>query len=902
MADDPLIGFQTDSLRFEKLLGKGAMGAVYRGVQLGLDRAVAIKVISPQLADDADYIARFGREARTIGKLVHPNVIACHDFGPSPGPRGEQLYLMVLEFVDGWSLGGLAKGKRLAVRQVLELHSQAAEGLYAAHQLGIVHRDVKPDNIMVTKTGDAKLADFGLARQMENAQLTQAGSIMGSPAFMSPEACRGEEPTPASDIYSLGCSVYQTLTGGAVYPSNSALQVMQEHLNSPIPKLSASRPDLAALQPLLERCLAKDPKSRFPDAHALAKALRHAATQVPKDLMAGRMARAELASAAEPGTSQTEVSRPSLGKRADATHATEPMSPVVRQRRRLVVGVVGAIVACIVVLAVVGKKPPPSPATPTVPTVAVTPADAHPASPTPAVPAPSPKTAPVDAHTAAITATLDNAQRLIRDSDLPKAEATLRDLMVSGELKTRKKALQEELDQAWKAQAAKIAQDLDIQERLITRDTATAIAGLEALRVPDHHPDLIARRDKLLAQAREHKPVTPPVVAVRPSTPDTAPQTVNELPKVTLLRNEDLAPLQRVPAGHPRLPGKLPLGDLLLAFSQPFQERTCLLLRMPASRGGEDGLLLVIHGGTLGEKRTLRVETRPLGGQAAELLQNVTLSGTDWDVVPLRFTDHMQGIREVFLSTVGTVREPFYLAKAAFCANGIPGWNDLGLAAGTLTQMDTLRNGSFFHLIGAIKSRRTDFPQYDQCRIALPDALFKDAHDQIATLLSSLDARFATDPAHPDHEKPSAGRAVIPYSNATAVRYLIDKSGGERGKTNVFFLLLSTAKAPEIKAQEAVDSFKDACEKAPGILPVLVLSSNAYEGPLRAEWQALIAEIRAGLPGLPIIDLAEVPIQLARYGVPITLSSKAGQDALLAGFEAGVAELRSRIDFVINHF
>src|SRR5262249_20831410 len=150
---------------FTTLLGKGAMGAVYKGTQLALDRTVAIKVIAPHVADDAAYRERFSREAQTLGRLIHINVIACHDVGPITGPDGAQLFVMVLEFVDGWSLGHLLKRqKQLTVRQVLELHRQAAEGLAAAHQLGIVHRDIKPDNIMVTRNGQAKLADFGLAK------------------------------------------------------------------------------------------------------------------------------------------------------------------------------------------------------------------------------------------------------------------------------------------------------------------------------------------------------------------------------------------------------------------------------------------------------------------------------------------------------------------------------------------------------------------------------------------------------------------------------------------------------------------------------------------------------------------------------------------------------------------
>src|ERR1043165_1045730 len=204
MPDDPLIGFTAEGLRFEALLGRGAMGAVYKGVQVGLEGIVAVKVIAPPLAEDQTYLDRFLREGRTLGRLKHPHVIACHDIIRTTGPGGGELVLMALEYVDGWSLGTLLKKKhRLTARQVIELHRQAGEGLSAAHLLGIVHRDIKPDNIMVTRKGQAKLADFGLAKGEESAMLTQTGAIMGSPSYMAPEACRGEPPSSAADLYSL---------------------------------------------------------------------------------------------------------------------------------------------------------------------------------------------------------------------------------------------------------------------------------------------------------------------------------------------------------------------------------------------------------------------------------------------------------------------------------------------------------------------------------------------------------------------------------------------------------------------------------------------------------------------------------------------------------------------------
>lgn len=275
---DALIGFATESLAFTAKLGEGGMGAVYKGRQIRLDRPVAIKVLSPRLVSDRAFLDRFGREARLLAKLAHPHVVACHDFSPITGPDGNVLHVLVMEFVDGCTIYQRSC-EGLPVREALELYRQVAEGLAAAHRAGVLHRDLKPDNILVTKDRVAKIVDFGLAKHAageDSHHLTLAGVILGTPAYMAPEVCRGGEPTALADCYSLACSLFHTLTGQPPFPWAVPLETIQHQINTPPPRLSTLNQELASLDALMERCLNKDPERRFADAAALAKALEEA--------------------------------------------------------------------------------------------------------------------------------------------------------------------------------------------------------------------------------------------------------------------------------------------------------------------------------------------------------------------------------------------------------------------------------------------------------------------------------------------------------------------------------------------------------------------------------------------------------------------------------------------------
>lgn len=381
---DPLIGYSTDDLVFEALLGRGAMGAVYRGRQRRLDRVVAIKVVKPDLAADPTYLDRFTREAQTMGRLIHPHVVACHDFGPTRGPDGGDMLVMVLEYIDGATMGTLGKSGRLGLRATLEHYRGICEGLAAAHALGIIHRDIKPDNIMVTRTGVAKLADFGLARATDSQSLTRTGAILGSPAYMSPEASRGSEPGPPSDIYGVGCSLFHTLTGRPPYIGGSTLQVLHAHIADPVPTLAGLRPELAMLDGLMARCLAKDPQHR-PTAATLSREISRIIQRLPTDVVL------------DPGTTPVTATSPAQGLPVITARppAVQPrVTPV--NRKLLLLGTVVVLLLVVVVAAASARRHRistlPDPATATGPTVpAVTP-DVEAAGPS--APSPSPASGP----------------------------------------------------------------------------------------------------------------------------------------------------------------------------------------------------------------------------------------------------------------------------------------------------------------------------------------------------------------------------------------------------------------------------------------------------------------------------------------------------------------------------
>lgn len=233
LMDDPFIG-QTiaDNVEILKDIGSGASGTVYKAKQNPLGRMVAVKILQTQLVSDLEKVRRFEREAKAVSMLVHPNVVSLFDYGLLPRPY------MVMEYVDGRKLEDICKEEHLSFHAAIRIGTQICDALEAAHQLGIIHRDLKPANIMISGRDEeeyvVKILDFGLAKLVQESEtdapaLTKTGDIIGSPPYMSPEQCLGKTPDHRSDIYSLGCMMYEFFTGQRPFVCNSAADYMTKH-------------------------------------------------------------------------------------------------------------------------------------------------------------------------------------------------------------------------------------------------------------------------------------------------------------------------------------------------------------------------------------------------------------------------------------------------------------------------------------------------------------------------------------------------------------------------------------------------------------------------------------------------------------------------------------------------
>lgn len=265
---DRLVGeVLEDRFRIEEPLSKGGMGTVYRGSQIGFERDVAIKVLAEDASSDERQVQRFLREARTLSKLSHPNIVNFVDFGQDPN---HQVLYLVMELIEGCELASVLEGSRLAPEFAVEVVTQMCSALAEPHHHGVVHRDLKPANVMLQSRLDGsiqvKLVDFGIANAMHTqTRLTQTGVACGTPHYMAPEQVEGERESPAIDIYGLGSVMYRMITGDYVFDATTDVQILMKHLEETPPSLEqVSRSDdiPPALVELIDDMLAKIPDER----------------------------------------------------------------------------------------------------------------------------------------------------------------------------------------------------------------------------------------------------------------------------------------------------------------------------------------------------------------------------------------------------------------------------------------------------------------------------------------------------------------------------------------------------------------------------------------------------------------------------------------------------------------
>jgi serine/threonine-protein kinase len=258
-------------------LGRGGMARVYRATDTVLGRPVAVKVLSTQYADDANFVTRFRREAQAAARLNHPNLVQVYDTGSDDG-----VHYIVMEYVDAKTVADLLSGGRIMPDRAVELAEVVCDALTVAHAHGVIHRDVKPANIMVTRNGQVKVTDFGIARMTSNETVAQTAAVLGTASYLSPEQAQGGPIDLRSDLYSLGCVLYEMLTGRPPFSADNPVAVASKHVLEQATPPSRLNPDVTPqLDAVVMRALSKNPDNRYQDAEEMRADLERAREGMP---------------------------------------------------------------------------------------------------------------------------------------------------------------------------------------------------------------------------------------------------------------------------------------------------------------------------------------------------------------------------------------------------------------------------------------------------------------------------------------------------------------------------------------------------------------------------------------------------------------------------------------------
>jgi serine/threonine protein kinase len=348
-----MIGKTIGRYRITEHLGRGGMAEVYKAHQASLDRDVAIKLMHGFLADEPGFLARFEREAKVVATLRHPNIVQVYDFDADHG-----VYYMVMEFINGETLKARlqtleTKGEWVPLDDAARIVLAVGSALKYAHERGMVHRDVKPANVMITTDGQVILTDFGIAKIVSASHLTASGALMGTPSYMAPEQGLGQPGDERSDIYSLGVMLYQLVVGRLPFDADTPLAVVLKHINEPLPLPYLFKPELPeALNAVILKALAKDPNKRYPKVGELLADLRRAMGLPADDPQAETAAAGssiKLSSATQAASPQTVVASKST------VHPIRPAAaPPVKPKARRPGWIIPVVLIAVIALAAIG--------------------------------------------------------------------------------------------------------------------------------------------------------------------------------------------------------------------------------------------------------------------------------------------------------------------------------------------------------------------------------------------------------------------------------------------------------------------------------------------------------------------------------------------------------------------